>query len=153
EADRKTGQYYNTVVLFGPDGAMLIHYRKINPWPWAEQGWATEGNLGHPVADTPFGRLGVLICYDIHKQAEELAKLKIDTLLYSIAWVDDKDSDWFPKRLPEVAAKNRFNIVAANWTVAKPNPEPGWHGFGHSMVVDAQGHVQASAEIARENAA
>jgi len=70
EADRKTGQYYNTVVLLGPDGGILIHYRKVNPWPWAEQGWASEGNLGHPVVDSPFGRLGVLICFDIHEQAQ-----------------------------------------------------------------------------------
>jgi predicted amidohydrolase len=146
EADRKTGRYYNTVVLIAPDGGILIHYRKLNPWPWAEQGWASEGNLGHPVVDTPFGRLGVLICFDIHKQAQELAKLKIDTLLYSIAWVDDKDSDWFPKRLPRIAATHGYNIVAANWTVPKARPEPAWHGYGQSTIVDASGRVLASAE-------
>ena len=27
ETDRKTGKYYNTVVLIGPDGNTLIHYR------------------------------------------------------------------------------------------------------------------------------
>ena len=141
EVDRKTDLYYNTVVLLGPDGGTLIHYRKVNPWPWAEQGWASEGNLGHAVADTPFGRLGVLICFDIHKQAAELAKLKIDTLLYSVAWVDDKDSDWFPKRLPEIASAHGFNIVAANWTVEKREPEPAWHGYGQSTIIDANGEI------------
>jgi predicted amidohydrolase len=145
EVDRKTGRYYNTTVLLGPDGGILIHYRKLNPWPWAEQGWASEGNLGRPVVDTPFGRFGVLICYDIHKQAEELAKLKIDTLLYSIAWVDDKGSDWFQRRLPKVAASCRYNIVAANWTVPKDGPKPSWHGFGQSRIIDARGNVLASA--------
>ena len=139
--DRKTDLYYNTVVLLGPDGGTLIHYRKVNPWPWAEQGWASEGNLGHAVADTPFGRLGVLICFDIHKQAAELAKLKIDTLLYSVAWVDDKDSDWFPKRLPEIASAHGFNIVAANWTVEKREPKPAWHGYGQSTIIDANGEI------------
>ena len=146
EVDHKSGRYYNTVVLIGPDGGTLIHYRKLNPWPWAEQGWASEGNLGNPVVDTPFGRLGVLICFDIHKQAQELAKLKIDTLLYSIAWVDDKDSDWFPKRLPKIASTNGYNIVAANWTVPKVLPEPSWHGYGQSTVVDASGRMLMSEE-------
>jgi len=141
EVDRKTEFYYNTVVLLGPDGSTLIHYRKVNPWPWAERGWASTGNLGHAVADTPFGRFGVLICFDIHKQAKELAKLKIDTLLYSVAWVDDKDSDWFPKRLPEIAGKYEFNIVAANWTVEKLEPKPAWHGYGQSTIIDAKGEV------------
>jgi predicted amidohydrolase/WD40 repeat protein len=144
EADRKTGHYYNTDVLLGPDGGTLIHYRKVNPWPWAEQGWASDGNLGHPVADTPFGRFSVLICYDIHKQAAELAKLKIDTLLYSIAWVDDKDSDWFPKRLPKMAAACKYNMVAANWTVPDDHPEPIWYGYGQSLVIDAAGRVLMS---------
>ena len=146
EADRKTGRYYNTLVLIGPDGGILIHYRKLNPWPWAERGWASEGNLGHPVVDTPFGRLGVLICFDIHKQAQELAKLKIDTLLYSIAWVDNKDSDWFPKRLPRIAAANGYNIIATNWTVSTARPEPSWHGYGQSTIVDASGRVLACAD-------
>ena len=38
EVDGKTGKYYNTSVLLGPDGGILIHYRKRDPWPWAEQG-------------------------------------------------------------------------------------------------------------------
>ncbi len=145
EVDRKTKRHYNTIVLIGPDGGTLIHYRKLNPWPWAEQGWASEGNLGRPVVDTPFGRLGVLICFDIHKQAEELAKLKIDTLLYSIAWVDDKDSDWFPKRLPEIARTHGYNIVAANWAIPARHPQPSWHGYGQSTVIDATGGVLAKA--------
>jgi predicted amidohydrolase len=144
EADRKTGHYYNTDVLLGPDGGTLIHYRKVNPWPWAEQGWASDGNLGHPVADTPFGRFSVLICYDIHKQAAELAKLKIDTLLYSIAWVDEKDSDWFQKRLPKIAAACKYNMVAANWTVPDDHPDPNWYGYGQSMVIDAAGRILSS---------
>lgn len=145
EVDRKTGRYYNTIVLLGPTGETLIHYRKLNPWPWAEKGWASEGNLGHPVADTPYGRLGVLICYDIHKQASELSALKVDTLLYSIAWVEDKDSDWFAKGLPEVARTNKLNIVGANWTVPAGAAAPDWYGYGQSTIIDSTGKVLAKA--------
>ena len=145
EADRKAGLYYNASVLMGPDGRMLIHYRKRNPWPWAECGWATDGDRGNPVADTPFGRLGLLICYDIHEQAKIMSRLKVDTLLYSIAWVDDEDSDWFTRGLPAVAKANGFNIVAANWTVPK-TPAPKWHGYGQSRIISATGKVLAGAK-------
>jgi len=145
EADRKTGRYYNTSVLLGPDGRILIHYRKRNPWPWAEKGWAEKGDRGNPVADTPLGRLGLLICYDIHKQAKIMARLKIDTLLYSIAWVDDCDSDWFDRQLPRIARTNRFNMIAANWTVpAKPAPD--WHGYGQSRIIAADGTILAKTD-------
>lgn len=148
EADRRTGRYFNTVVLLGPDGALLTHYRKIDPWPWAERSWATSGDLGRPVADTPFGRFGTLICFDIHRQAAEMSKLKIDTLLYSIAWVDEEDSDWFPVRLPAIAARHQFNIVGANWTVPyrkDGEPAPDWSGYGHSCVISAAGKTLAKA--------
>ena len=143
EVDRKTGAYYNTSVLLGPDGKVLIHYRKRDPWPWAERSWATAGDRGNPVVDTPFGRFGLLICYDIHDQARIMGRLKVDTLLYSIAWVDDDGSDWFCDDLPDIAEENGFNIVAANWTVPK-RPEPAWHGYGQSRIIAASGRVVTS---------
>ena len=142
EFDHKTRRYYNTSVLLGPDGRILLHYRKRNPWPWAERSWATAGDRGNPVIDTPFGRLGLLICYDIHEQAAVMGRLKVDTLLYSIAWVDDAGSDWFDNRLPAIAARERFNIVAANWTVPAP-AATGWHGYGQSRIISAAGKIPA----------
>ena len=142
EVDRKTGRYYNTSVLLGPDGSILIHYRKRDLWKWAECGWASRGDRGNPVVNTPFGWLGLLICYDIHDQAKVMGRLKIDTLLYSIAWVEDKGSDWFAKKLPAIAKANKFNIIAANWTVPKA-PAPKWHGYGQSCIIDATGKVSA----------
>jgi predicted amidohydrolase len=140
EVDKRTGQYFNTSVLLGPDGRILIHYRKRNPWPWAEIGWATPGDLGNPVADTPWGRLGCLICFDIHKQAEIMAAKKIDILLYSIAWVDRPKSDWFAKRLPDIARQSGFAIVASNWTVPKV-PDPVWYGYGQSRIIGSDGTI------------
>jgi len=144
EVDRKTKKYYNTSVLLGPDGRILIHYRKRNPWLWAEKGWAEEGNLGNPVVDTPFGRLGLLICFDVHEQFKVMSKLKIDTLLYSIAWVDDHGSDWFSRQLPARTKECGFNLIGANWTVPK-NPEPTWHGYGKSLIVSSRGKILAKA--------
>jgi len=144
EVDRKTKKYYNTSVLLGPDGRILIHYRKRNPWMWAEKGWAEPGNLGNPVVDTPFGRLGLLICFDVHDQFKVMSKLKIDTLLYSIAWVDDAGSDWFSVQLPSRGRECGFNVIGANWTVPK-NPKPAWHGYGKSLIVSSKGKILAKA--------
>ena len=145
EADRRTGQFFNTSLLLGPDGRVLIHYRKRNPWPWAEKGWATDGDLGNPVADTPYGRLGVLICFDIHRQATVMREKKIDILLYSIAWVDGRGSTWYSTELPGIARAGGFHIVAANWTVPK-EPMPQWYGYGQSRVIDSGGNVLAKAD-------
>lgn len=142
EIDPKTKKYYNTLVLMGPEGKLLLHYRKRNPWPHAERGWATKGNHGNVYVDTPYGRMGLLICYDINYEPTNLKKLEIDHLLYSIAWVDSKGSNWFTKRLPKIARDNRLNIIGANWTVPA-GAKPKWYGYGHSLILDKQGNSLA----------
>ena len=53
----------DTAVLVGPDG-FIGHYRKAHLWN-LEKLWFTPGNLGFPVFDTPIGRIGMLVCWDI----------------------------------------------------------------------------------------
>lgn len=147
EIDRKTGRFYNTSVLLDPEGRIAIHYRKRNPWLWAERGWASEGTVGNPVIDTPYGRLGLLICFDIHQQAPIMADLKVDTLLYSIAWVENEGSDWFEKRLPEISKRSDMNIVGANWSIpAAEGRRATWHGYGQSRVIARDGKILAKAD-------
>ncbi|MFC1581914.1 carbon-nitrogen hydrolase family protein [Planctomycetota bacterium] len=141
EIDRKTGRYFNSVVLMDPHGHIRLHYRKLNPWMPGEQGWAQHGDRGHAYADTEFGRLGLLICYDINFEPPALQKAGIDILLYPIAWVDGKDSDWFTDRLPAIARKNNLNIVGANWSVTET---PWWHGYGKSCIISNKGEVLAT---------
>ncbi|MFI4861921.1 MAG: carbon-nitrogen hydrolase family protein [Phycisphaerales bacterium JB063] len=146
EVDRKTGRYYNTIVVVGPDGERAIHYRKRNPWQFAERGWAWVGNLGNPVIDTPYGRIGTIICFDIHEQGPIMAGLKVDHLLYCIAWVDVEDSDWFAVRLPERAAEHNLNIIGANWCLPQGYDGPAWHGHGMSRIIARDGTILAQAE-------
>jgi len=143
EVDRKSGEYFNTIVLAGPDGEQLLHYRKLNPWPWAECGWATKGDRGHQYVDTPFGRLGLLICFDINFEPPTLKLKKVDHLLYCIAWVDDADSTWFTRHLPNIARENNINIIGANWSVPAVPEKPQWHGYGKSLIIDRTGKVLA----------
>jgi predicted amidohydrolase len=149
ETDKKSGQLFNTVVLVDPDGGMLLHYRKLNPWPFAERGWADKGDHGYAYADTPYGRMALLICYDVNFEPPVLKTKKVDVLLYPIAWVDEKDSDWFEKRLPAIARENDLAIVGANWTVPE---KPDWHGYGQSRIIDRQGNIlaRASRDIGEE---
>lgn len=143
EVDPNTNRYFNTIVLMGPDGRQLLHYRKKNPWPYAERGWAAPGDLGNPCVDTPFGRLSLLVCFDIHFEPPRLKELKVDTLLYCIAWVDLPDSRWFYDGLPGIARDNRLNIIGANWTV--PHRPDDWHGYGHTLILDRTGRALARA--------
>ena len=144
EYDRASGRYYNTQVFTGPGGAVRGHYRKLNPWPRAEATWATPGDRGLCIVETEYGRLGLLVCYDVHSVARRLAEAGADTLLYSIAWVDSHPERWFGESLPGKARDLGVNIVAANWTFPRERPlcEP---GAGYSRVIAADGRVLAAA--------
>lgn len=62
ECDLATGIYYNTALVVGPDGEPAAFHRKIVA---AERRWACPGQVSRPgVFDTPWGRLGILICAD-----------------------------------------------------------------------------------------
>ena len=140
EHDPATDSFFNSVVLKDPEGQTLLHYRKLHPWPYAETGWATPGNRGLQVVDTPLGKLGLLICYDINFEAANIRAAGVDILLYSIAWYDEPGSTWFQTGLPHVAAENKYAIIAANWSVSK---EQRWCGYGQSLIADRTGKVVA----------
>jgi len=53
---------YNAAVFVGPEG-YIGKYRKTHLWD-TDKIWAEPGDLGFPIFKTPFGRVGIMICYD-----------------------------------------------------------------------------------------
>jgi len=143
ELDKIGKKYFNTLLLLGPDGKISAHYRKLHPWPPAETFWASSGDLGIVTADTEFGRLGLLICRDMHWLDTQLAAAGADTLLYPVAWVGPPEQ-WFNGALPLKAKHNSVNIVAANWTFPE-KLHPGRSGAGCSRIIDRNGKILARA--------
>lgn len=56
------GKLYNSSVLVGPAGLVGL-YRKIHLY-YRETLFFEPGNLGFPVFDIPFGKIGMMICFD-----------------------------------------------------------------------------------------
>lgn len=63
------GQVFNTVAIFGPDGALVSRYSKTH---CGGEPHNTEGTE-FPVVSTPLGRWGTLICLD--RQLPETARI------------------------------------------------------------------------------
>lgn len=55
---------YNTVVVIGPDGALLNVHRKLMPSNPERMVWGFGDATGLKVVETPCGRLGSLICWE-----------------------------------------------------------------------------------------
>ncbi len=58
----ENGTVYNSAAVLGPDGALVGSYRKMH-LPGLEGTWAARGD--EPcIFDTPWGKVGLAICYD-----------------------------------------------------------------------------------------
>ena len=68
-SERRGDGLFNTVALFGPEGALIGRYSKSHPLPG--EFYDPGGEL--PVFDTALGRMGVLICFD--RQPPENARI------------------------------------------------------------------------------
>lgn len=69
-AERRGSEMFNSVVIFSPDGSVASRYSKSHTA--ADEPFNTKGT-DFPVADTPLGRWGTLICFD--RQLPETARI------------------------------------------------------------------------------
>lgn len=85
--EREGTLLYNSAIMVSPEGYMGV-YRKTHLWG-DENLYFEPGNKGFPVFDTPFGRVGILICYDQwFPEAYRSCTLNgADIVCVSTAWV------------------------------------------------------------------
>lgn len=84
--ERDGSARHNSAILIGPSGR-LATYRKLHLFN-DEQSWFVPGGE-LPVVDLPFGRLGMIICYDIWfpEAARTLALAGADIIAVPTNWV------------------------------------------------------------------
>ncbi len=58
----RADKIYNSAAVVGPQGLVGV-YRKVHLY-YRETLFFAPGNLGFPVFDLPFGKIGVMICFD-----------------------------------------------------------------------------------------
>lgn len=83
---------YNVSYFCRRDGTLESQY-KIHPTPFEKKAWIMHGGNELRVFDTDFGKIGILICYDI--EFPELARLQADKglqILFVPFWTDTKNA-------------------------------------------------------------
>lgn len=107
EKDLKTGLFYNSAVLMGPEG-IIGTYRK-NGLNGQDVQLFAPGNAGVNVFDTPIGRIALIICYDdTYWQYDRLAALRGAQI---IGW--HSVSDRVMPGTPPAQAKSNHSTVAS----------------------------------------
>lgn len=134
---------YNTAVLIGPDG-YIGKYRKLHEWDRGKL-FLEPGNLGLPVFTLPFGRLGMMICYDgwFPEVPRILALKGADIICDASSWVIlPTQSEENYGALPTHRAHAIFNLVYLV-CADRVGHERGVEYFGNSVIIDVDGTVLA----------
>jgi N-carbamoylputrescine amidase len=153
--EESTGVYYNTAAVIDADGTYLGKYRKnhipqCNPGFW-EKFYFRPGNLGYPVFDTEYAKVGVYICYDRHfpEGARELGLNGAEIVFNPSATVAGLSEYLWKLEQPAHAVANAFFVGAIN-RVGREAPWNIGEFYGQSYFCDPRGRIVAEAARDRD---
>jgi nitrilase len=109
--ERDGGTLYCTVVFFGPDGALLGKHRKTMPTAAERLCWGFGDASTLTVVDTPWGKLGSVICWENYMPLLRTAMYDKGVALYCAPTADDRDN-WVSS-MRHIALEGRCFVLSA----------------------------------------
>jgi N-carbamoylputrescine amidase len=144
----QSGFYYNTAAVIDADGKYLGKYRKnhiphTKPGFW-EKFYFKPGNLGYPVFETAYAKVGVYICYDRHfpEGARALGLAGAEVVFNPSATVAGLSEYLWKLEQPAHAVANGYFVGAIN----RVGHEAPWNigeFYGQSYFCDPRGQIIA----------
>jgi nitrilase len=152
--ERDGGTVYNTILYFAPDGAFIGKHRKLVATGGERLVWGMGDGSTLTTFDTPFGRVGGLICWENYMPLARAAmyEQQIDILL-APTW---DNSDVWPLSMQHIAKEGRCYVLGITSCLRAsdvPADVPGrdeiygddadWMSRGNTVIVDPSGKVLA----------
>lgn len=139
----------NRSFLIAPDGAIIGTYNKIHLFDALLEDGRIVGESRHYkggseaiVVDTPIGRIGMSICYDVRfpHLYRALARAGADILVVPSAFTAETGAAHWDALLRARAIETGCYVLAPATTGIHPGD---WHTYGHARIVDPWGAVVA----------
>ena len=152
ESEEEAERVYAASILFAPDGGAAARYDKIHLFRFAgsrreydETRSIIPGEAGGKniaTAQTPFGKFGLSVCYDLRFPELYRAMGSPDVIFAPSAFTRETGAAHWELLLRARAVENLAHVVAP----AQGGTHPGGRGtHGHSMIVGPWGEVLACA--------
>ncbi len=145
-----TGVYYNSAAIIDGDGKLLGVYRKNHipdvPPTFNEKFYFKPGNLGYPVFQTDYGKIGIYICYDRHfpEGARALGLNGADIIFNPSATTAGVSKYLWELEQPAHAVANGYFVGAIN-RVGIEEPWKSGRFYGGSYFCNPRGQIVAQA--------
>jgi len=154
------GLFYNAAAVIDPDGRVIGKYRKSSI-PLMDVARSSEprgnekfyfepGDLGFPVFPTPFGRIGILICYDRHfPEAARVLGLDGAEIVFVPTASTGMTRYLWDLELRAHAVTNIYYVCGVNKVGVDVGGSARNH-FGSSLIINPRGEILAQASDIRE---
>lgn len=156
-----SGTLYNTLVYFDAQGNVMGKHRKLVPTGGERLVWGQGDGSTLEVYDTPFGRLGGLICWENYMPLARYAMYAWGTQVY-VAATWDRGEPWLAT-LKHIAREGRTYVIGCGMALRKDDiPDRlevkkrfyadarEWINVGDSAIVDPQGNFIAGPSHKKE---
>ncbi|QRK07539.1 carbon-nitrogen hydrolase family protein [Archangium violaceum] len=118
ERDRPTrGTLYCTQLYFGPDGVLLAKHRKLKPTGSERLIWGEGDGSTLSTVDTPFGRLGGLICWENYMPLARAAMYAKGVDIYLAPTADSRDT--WQATMRHIGSEGRCFVLGCNQFVTR----------------------------------
>jgi nitrilase len=155
ERDRSGGTLYCTFLVFGPDGSLLHHHRKLKPTASERLVWGEGDGRSLRAVETPAGKVGGLICWENYMPLARTALYEQGVELWLAPTADSRDQ--WQATMRHIALEGRCYVLGSNQFVTRDmypddlGPEaaaelaaaPEIMCRGGSVIVDPLGNVIA----------
>jgi nitrilase len=109
--ERAGGTLYCTALFFSPEAGYRGKHRKLMPTAMERLVWGFGDGSTLPVYETPFGRMGAVICWENYMPMLRTAMYAKGIQLYCAPTADDRDT-WLPS-MRHVAIEGRCFVLTS----------------------------------------
>ena len=108
ELDR--GTIYNALLVYGPDGELALHHRKLVPTNHERLVWGPGNGAGLEAVETALGRVGGLICWENLMPLARFALYETGVEIYLAPTADDTEQ-WHDS-IRHIARESRAFVLS-----------------------------------------
>ena len=117
ETSGSQGTLYCTMLYFGPDGNLLGKHRKLKPTASERLIWGEGDGSTLTAVDTPYGRMGGLICWENYMPLARAAMYEKGLSFYLTPTADSRD-EW-QATIRHIALESRCFVLNCNQFVTR----------------------------------